>query len=163
MIERTFVLLKPDSVERGLVGEIIRRFENTGLKLIAMKMRWVDKDFAKRHYTEDVAKRRGEKVRKMLIEYVTAGPVIALVLEGVHAVDLVRKLVGPTESAAAAPGTIRGDFSHHSYAYADKKGIPIKNLIHASGNAAEAKQEISLWFSMDELYKYQTVHEKHTL
>ncbi|MBI4149366.1 nucleoside-diphosphate kinase [Candidatus Woesearchaeota archaeon] len=163
MIERTFVLIKPDGIERALVGEIIRRFENTGLKIIGMKMRWVDKEFARRHYTEDVAKRRGEKVRKMLIDYVTAGPVIALVLEGVHAVNLVRKIVGPTESQAAAPGTIRGDFSHQSYAYADKKGIPIKNLIHASGTSAEAKQEIALWFSVDELYKYQTVHEKHTM
>src|SRR3989344_6431622 len=161
MIERTLVLIKPDGVERGLIGEIIKRFENVGLKIIGMKMLWIDKEFAKKHYTEDVTKRRGEKVRKMLLDYITAGPVVALALEGIHAVELVRKLVGDTESRKALPGTIRGDFSHHSFAYADKKGIAVRNVIHASGNEKEAKEEIKLWFSANELHDYKTVFEKH--
>lgn len=162
MIERTLVLIKPDGVERGLIGEIIKRFENVGMKITGMKMLWIDKSFAKKHYTEDIAKRRGEKVRKMLLDYITAGPVVALCLEGIHGVELVRKLVGDTESRKALPGTIRGDFSHHSYQYADKKGVAIKNIIHASGSLKEAKEEIKLWFSIDELYNYKTVYEKHT-
>lgn len=161
MIERTFVLIKPDGIERTLVGTVINRFENVGLKIIGMKMLWIDKNFAKKHYTEDITRRRGAKVRKMLMSYVTTGPVIAMVLEGIHAVELVRKLVGDTESRSALPGTIRGDFSHHSYKYADKKKIAIKNIVHASGNKKEAREEIKLWFSVNELYKYKTVHEKH--
>lgn len=162
MIERTLILIKPDGVERGLIGEIIKRFENVGLKIVGMKMLWLDKKLAKKLYTEDVTKRRGAKVRKMLMEYVTTGPVVAICLEGIHAIELVRKLVGDTESKSALPGTIRGDFSHHSYAYADKKSIAIKNILHASGNKKEAKKEIKLWFSIDELHKYKTVFEKHT-
>jgi nucleoside-diphosphate kinase len=82
-------------------------------------------------------------------------------VEGLHAVESVRKIVGPTEPKQAPPGTIRGDFAHHSYEWTDKKGIAIKNLIHASGNKEEAEQEIKLWFSVDEVHKYKTVHEKH--
>lgn len=162
MIERTLVLIKPDGVERGLIGEVIKRFENVGMKITGMKMLWIDKSFAKKHYTEDVAKRRGKKVRENLMKYITIGPVVAICLEGIHAVELVRKLVGDTESRKALPGTIRGDFSHHSYAYADKKGIAVKNIIHASGSLKEAKEEIKLWFSIDELYNYKTVYEQHT-
>ena len=162
MIEQTLILIKTDGVERGLVGEVIRRFENAGMKIVGMKMLMIDKDFAKKHYTEEIEKRRGKKVRKMLMKYITEGPVIALVLEGIHAIELTRKLVGNTESRKALPGTIRGDFSHHSYAYADKKGIAIKNIIHASANKKEAEEEINLWFAIDELHKYKTVFEKHT-
>ena len=86
-----------------------------------------------------------------------------MALEGIHAVETVRKIVGPTEPKEALPGTIRGDFAHHSYAYADKKGISVKNIIHASGSIEEAEEEIKLWFSIDELYEYKTVHELHTL
>jgi len=161
MIERTLVLIKPDGIERGLVGEIIKRFENVGMKIVGIKMMWIDKNFAKKHYTEDIEKRRGKKVREMLMEYITAGPVIAMVVEGIHAVELVRKLVGNTESRSALPGTIRGDFSHHSYTYADKKGVAIKNIVHASGSLKEAKEEIKLWFSINELHNYKTVYEKH--
>lgn len=162
MIERTVVLIKPDGIERGLVGEIIKRFENVGMKIVGIKMLWLDKKLAKKLYTEDITKRRGAKVRKMLLKYVTIGPVVAIVLEGIHAIELVRKIVGDTESRKALPGTIRGDFSHHSYQYADKKGIAIKNIIHASGNKKEAEKEIKLWFSINELHKYKTVFEKHT-
>jgi nucleoside-diphosphate kinase len=145
------------------MGRIIQRFEDAGLKTVGMKLAWVDKEFAKKHYTEDVAKRRGEHVRKMLMDYLTEGPVLAICLEGIDAVDLVRKIVGPTEPKAALPGTIRGDFAHQSFGYADDKKIPIKNLIHASGNETEAKQEVALWFSGNELHSYKTVHDAHVL
>lgn len=162
LIERTLVLIKPDGVERGLVGEVISRFEKVGLKIIGIKMQWIDKEFAKKHYTEDIAKRRGDHVRNWLLEYIVEGPVVAMVLEGLHSVDAVRKIVGPTEPRTAPPGTIRGDFALHSYDYADKKEKSIRNLIHASGNKNEAEQEIRLWFKPEELHSYPLVHEKHT-
>ncbi len=159
MIERTLILIKPDAVQRCLSGEIISRFERTGLKIIGMKMQWVDKEFAKKHYTEDIAIRRGEHVRMMLLDFITAGPVIAIALEGIEAVEIVRKMVGATEPRAALPGTIRGDFCHMSYGYADKNKRTIPNAIHASGNKEEAKTEVALWFSDKELHTYKTVHE----
>ena len=161
-IQRTLVLIKPDGVFRGIVGRIIERFENAGLKIVGMKMFWADKKFAEKHYTEDIAKRRGKHVREWLLEYITEGPVVAMVLEGIDSVELVRKIVGPTEPKTAQPGTIRGDFAMHSYAYTDKRKIPIKNLIHASGTAAEAKDEVNLWFSPEDLHEYKLVHEAHT-
>ena len=93
---------------------------------------------------------------------ITSGPVLAIVLEGIEAVDLVRKMTGATEPKSAMPGTIRADYSHHSYGYADSKGIAIKNLIHASGDLNDAKKEVALWFKKDELHSYSPVHEKHT-
>lgn len=158
MIEQTLVLIKPDGVERGLVGTILSRFENVGLKIIGMKLVVIDKTFSKKHYAAHVSK----PFYKGLEEFIVSGPVVALVLEGIEAVETVRKMVGPTEPKAALPGTIRGDFAHHSYGYADKKGIAIKNLIHASGSKEDAKTEVPLWFSEKELHKYATVHEKHT-
>ena len=157
MIERSLVLLKPDAVQRGLMGKVIGRFEDAGLKAVGMKMVWVKEEFAKKHYAAHLEKSFYPGLEKMITE----GPVLAMVLEGLHAVETVRKMVGPTEPKSAAPGTIRGDFAHHSYEYTDKKGIAIKNLIHASGNVAEAKEEIKLWFEDKELHTYQTVHEKH--
>lgn len=157
MIERTFVAIKPDGVQRGIIGRIIERFENAGLKIVGMKMKWVDRDFAKKHYQAHV----GKKFYKGLEDFIVEGPVLAMVLEGINAVELVRKIVGPTEPKQAMPGTIRGDFAQHSYEWADKKGIAIKNLIHASGNKEEAEYEANLWFSMDEVYNYKTVHEMH--
>lgn len=159
MMERTFVMIKPDGVQRQLVGEIIKRFENVGLKLIAMKMLSIDEDFAKKHYTEDIAIRRGEHVRNGLVTYVVQGPVIAMVWEGIHAIEVVRKIVGPTESKIAAPGTIRGDFTHMSFSYADEKKISLRNVIHASGDAKDSAYEISLWFTAKEIANYKTVHE----
>lgn len=158
MIEQTFVALKPDAVQRGLIGEIIKRFENVGLKISAMKMVWVTPDFSKKHYKDHVSK----PFYKGLETFITEGPVIGMVLEGVSAIETVRKIVGPTEPKSAAPGTIRGDFSHHSYSYTDKKGISIKNLIHASGNKADAEYEINLWFTKEEIHNYKTTNEKHT-
>ncbi len=159
MIEQTLVLLKPDAVERQLAGELIMRFEKAGLKIIGMKMHWVTKDFSKKHYAAHVSK----KFYKPLEDYIVSGPVIAMVLESPHAVEIVRKIVGGTEPKAAAPGTIRGDYAHVSYAYADGKKIAVKNLIHASGTLEEAKKEVALWFTEKELHSYKTVHDKHIL
>ncbi len=156
-MERTFVAIKPDGVQRGIIGKIIERFENAGLKIVGMKMVWVDKEFAQKHYKEHVKKSFYPGLEK----FITEGPVVAMVIESLHAVDAVRKIVGPTEPKTAQPGTIRGDFAHHSYEWTDKKGIAIKNLIHASGNKKDADTEIKLWFSVDELHDYKTVHEKH--
>ena len=159
-MERSLIVIKPDGVQRALVGRLIQRFEDAGLKIVGMKMVWIDADFAKRHYF-DLAERRGEHVLKNMVDLMTEGPVLAAVLEGVSAVENVRRIVGATEPKSAAPGTIRGDFAHHSFAYTDEKQRGIRNLIHASGNVAEAKQEVALWFKDDELHEYRTDQEKH--
>ncbi|MCK4589079.1 MAG: nucleoside-diphosphate kinase [Nanoarchaeota archaeon] len=159
MKEQTLVLIKPDGVQRGLIGELTTRFEKAGLTIIGMKMVWIDKAFAKKHYSAHVKKAFYPTLEAMITE----GPVVAMILEGVHAVEQVRKMVGPTEPRKAPPGTIRGDYAHVSYEYADKKGVAVKNLIHASGNKAEAKDEIKLWFKKQELHSYQTAHQKHTM
>jgi nucleoside-diphosphate kinase len=163
-IERTLVLFKPDAVQRGVVGEILTRFERVGLKIVATKMIAPDEAHYYKHYEEigQVITRRGEETFKNVLTMMQDGPVIAMVFEGVEAVDLVRKLVGVTEPKAAAPGTIRGDFSHMSYGYGDdqQKGIP--NLIHASGDLSDAKKEIPHWFSDDELFDYSVLTEKFT-
>ncbi|MBI2666328.1 nucleoside-diphosphate kinase [Candidatus Woesearchaeota archaeon] len=165
MIERSLVVLKPDAVKRGLMGRIISRFEDAGLKVVGAKMVWVDEHFGNKHYEEigKLASRRGETILKVMLKFMTSGPVFAFCVEGVNAVDNVRKIVGGTEPKSALPGTIRGDFSHVSFAYADKEGKAIENLIHASGSVEEAKQEIALWFTQEELHTYKTVHEAHTL
>jgi len=157
MKERTLILIKPDGVQRGLMGRIIQRFEDVGLKVVGMKMQWVNAEFAREHYKEHVEKSFYPGLEAMITE----GPVVAFVLEGLHSVELVRKMVGATEPKSALPGTIRGDFAHHSYSFTDAQGKSIKNLIHASGNIEEAKQEVSLWFKPEELHSYETVHEKH--
>ena len=160
-LQQTLVLVKPDGVARGLTGEIIKRFEQRGLKIVALKLVQVNMDHAKKHYTEDISKRHGEKIRNQLLEYVTGGPVVAMIIEGVDAIENVRKLTGATESKSAAPGTIRGDFTHVSYAHADSKEIPVRNVIHASGNEEDAKHEVALWFSIDELCDYRRAGESH--
>lgn len=163
-VERTLVLFKPDTVQRGLVGEILTRFERVGLKIVATKMIAPDKAHYHKHYEEigQMITRRGEHTFDITLELMVQGPVIAMVFEGIEAVSLVRKLVGTTEPKSALPGTIRGDYSHMSFGYADAadKGIP--NLIHASGDPEEAEKEITHWFSDDELYEYKTLHEKYT-
>lgn len=160
MIEKSLVIVKPDGVERGLIGEVIKRFEQRGIRVIGMKMVWIDEDFAKKHYTEDITKRRGEMVRKVLLKYITEGPVVVMVLEGIDVIDNVRKIVGDTEPKSALPGTIRGDYTHVSYKYADAKETSIKNIIHSSGSEKEAEQEIKLWFKKEEMHTYKTVHGK---
>lgn len=163
LLERTLVLLKPDCVQRGLMGRILQRFEDAGLKVVGMKMVWADKAHAAKHYTEDIAIRRGEHVRTMMIDMISSGPVLAFVLEGINAVENVRKLVGSTEPKASPPGTIRGDFAHISYAYADARSLGVKNLIHASGNLEDAANEVPLWFKDAELHTYRSVHDVHIL
>ncbi len=157
MIERTFVMLKPDAVQRQLVGRIMQRFEDAGLKIVGMKMKFIDEEFSKKHYKDHVDK----PFFKGLDEFVREGPVIAIVIEGINAIENVRRIVGSTEPKSAMPGTIRGDFAHVSYAYADEKGKAVKNLIHASGNKEDAEYEINLWFKPEEIHTYNTVHERH--
>lgn len=155
--ERTLVLVKPDGVQRQLSGRIVQRFEDVGLKIVGMKMVWADKNFAEKHYIAHQSK----KFFKPLVDFLIEGPVIALALEGLHAVEIVRKIVGGTEPRTAIPGTIRGDFACHSYEYMDAQNKTIRNLIHASGSKDEAEKELSQWFSATELHSYSTVHEKH--
>jgi len=163
-MERTLVLLKPDAVQRAIVGEIITRFEKVGLKIVGMKMVYPDRDHYHKHY-EDIGKmitRHNKKVFEITLEMMMAGPVIAIVLEGVEAISLVRKMVGTTEPKSSPPGTIRGDYTHISYAYANSKDLPVPNVIHASGSEKDAKEEIPHWFKPKELFEYETVHEKFT-
>ena len=125
LIQRTLILFKPDAVQRGIVGEILTRFERVGLKIVGTKMIFPNKEHYHKHY-EGIGKmvtRRGEKAFDMALEFMTQGPVIAMVFEGVEAVELVRKLVGGTEPKSALPGTIRGDYSHMSFGYADKHNV----------------------------------------
>lgn len=188
-MEQTLVVVKPDGVARGLVGEIVRRFERIGLKIVAAKMMQVTKEHAEKHYPEDREElwtgiggktlenyeemgvdavkeigtndpsKIGHIVRVWLHEYITEGPVFAMVLEGPHAVELVRQTVGHTLPLKAAPGTIRGDFSFDSAFIANAKKRPIKNLIHASGTVEEAEFEVALWFPKDEIVSYKRVEE----
>jgi nucleoside-diphosphate kinase len=163
-MERTLVIIKPDAVQRGIVGEILTRFERVGLKVVGMKMVRPDREHYHQHY-EAISKlisRRGQEVFDVNLEFMMVGPVVAVALEGLGAVALVRKMVGDTEPAAAAPGTIRGDYSHIGYAHANAAGSSIPNIVHASGEKAEAEQEIKLWFQPSELYDYTSSHEEHT-
>jgi len=157
--ERTLVLIKPDGVVRNLAGKIIMRFEDAGLKITGMKMVWADDEFAGRHYRKDIEEKHGKRVRDGLIKYIREGPVIAMVLEGVSAIAVVRKIVGSTYPSESLPGTIRGDFAHISKDYANSNEINVRNLIHASADEKDAKIEIPLWFSDKELHSYKTVHD----
>lgn len=163
MIQRSLVLLKPDALDRGIIGEIVTRFERVGAKFVGMKLLVSEKDTALRHYTEDLAKRRGEKVRTLMVEMLTSGPILAIALEGVEIVEVVRKMIGATEPKSAAPGTIRGDFAHVSFKYADEKGMGVFNLIHASGSPEEAEVEIDIWFRPDELVAHAPSYTKTTI
>ncbi len=184
MKERTVVLVKPDGVQRGLVGEITARFEKAGLKIAAMKMVWVDKELVAKHYPESrtallegIGKKTletyekfgkdpkeelgtmdplqiGRMVNQWNMDFLSSGPVIAMLLEGVHAIDNVRMIVGNTLPTFATPGTIRGDYSIDSPALANAKKRPVRNLVHASGNLEEAKYEAELWFHTSEIYDY---------
>jgi len=160
IIQHTLVVLKPDCVQRAIAGRVIQRFEDVGFKIVAMKMVWVDKEFGRKHYY-DVEQRHGPIVLEGLLKNISEGPVIAMVLEGVAAVEQVRKMVGSTEPKSAIPGTIRADFSQHSYALADAKKVGVKNVIHASASLKDAAYEINLWFKPNELHTYKTVHEIH--
>ncbi|MBW3021196.1 nucleoside-diphosphate kinase [Candidatus Woesearchaeota archaeon] len=157
--ERTLILIKPDGVKRCLVGRIISRFEDSGMKIVGMRLTHVPQELAANHYTQDIAERRGEHVRNALLSFITSGPVVALCVEGVNAIENVRKLVGSTEPKAALPGTIRGDFTHVSFQQADHHKKAVANVIHASADKDDAAREVGLWFNEDELQTYETVHE----
>ncbi|HSX30210.1 MAG TPA: nucleoside-diphosphate kinase [Candidatus Saccharimonadales bacterium] len=163
-MERTLIIFKPDAVMRGIVGEILTRFERVGLKIVGAKMLAPDYDHYFHHYEGigSLKTRKGEEIFETQLKEMQQGPVIAMVLEGVEAVELVRKMVGPTEPKSAQPGTIRGDYAHMTYGRASgsKRGIP--NVLHASADAKEAAAEISHWFSEGELVNYQALHEHFT-
>ncbi len=163
-MERTLIIFKPDALQRGIVGEILSRFERVGLKMVAAKMAQPSHEHFYHHYENigQMISRRGQAAFDVTLEMMQAGPVLAVVLQGVEAVEQVRKMVGTTEPKSAQPGTIRGDYAHISFGYADKNGIGIQNLIHASGDPEEAAKEIAHWFSDEELFGYDAPHEKFT-
>ncbi len=178
LLEKTFIAVKHDGVQRGLVGEIIKRFEQRGLRLCGLKMVHPSEDLAVKHYpmTEEWVKNTAATTRKAwkakgieldesdeeicskinswLKAYLTEGPVVAMVWEGFHAIEIGKKLVGTASAKNAPPGTIRGDFTVDSYEIGDKKQRPVRNLVHASGTEAEAANEVNLWFTADELHKW---------
>ena len=182
--ERTLVIVKPDGVQRSLIGEIIKRFERSGLKLAAIKMMVPTAEHVEQHYSLDPewrrvtgekrinkARERGEKppsedpleitaiILNNLKEYLSSGPVVCMVWQGAHAVELVRKITGGTEPRSSDVGTIRGDYVLDSYNMADADGRAIPNLLHASGSVAEANKEISHWFKPEEIINYRLVQE----
>lgn len=190
--ERTLVFLKPDGVQRGLIGHVVGRFERAGLKVIGMKMVRAAPELLERHYPSDEGFLRtiggktreafeaagldvrretgtddplviGGQVRQWLIAFVASAPVVVFVLQGTHAVAVTRKLVGDTLPYRAAPGTIRGDLSADSPAVANLQKRPVRNLVHASGTLEEAQAEIGLWFRPEELHEYQRVDEEMAL
>jgi len=164
-MERTLVVFKPDAVQRGIVGEVLSRFEKVGLKIIAMKMVNPDEAHYYHHY-ETIGKmvsRRGEDQFRVQLGAMQEGPVIAMVLEGVSAVKQVRKMVGTTSTSEAAPGTIRGDYAHASLDHVNAHNVALPTILHASGDPDEAAQEIEHWFNAKEIFAdYQTVHEYFT-
>jgi len=182
-IERSLVLIKPDGVQRALIGEVVKRFEQRGLKIVALKMTKPSPEHINDHYPKDDKwierlgekgfnvfaelgidpkeamgtddkKEAGKMVRQWLMDYMTAAPIVAMVIEGIHARDMVRKIVGPTLPSKAPIGTIRGDFSVDSPAAANIEKRSIKNIIHASETAEEAENEIKHWFSEEEIYEW---------
>lgn len=183
--ERTLVIIKPDGVQRTLIGEIVSRYEKIGLKLTAMKMMVPTAEHIEKHYTLDPEWRRitGEKtikgyvdkgltppsndpleitakVLKGLCSYMTSGPVIVMIWEGAHAVAIVRKITGKTEPLTSDVGTIRGDFVLDSYQMSDTDNRSVRNLVHASGTTTEAEQEIAHWFEQKEITNYRLVQEQ---
>ncbi len=187
-IQKTVVLIKPDGVKRGLVGDIVSRFERVGIKIVAMKMIWVDALVVGKHYRDEDAYHRsvgekalenhqkygldpketlgttdpvkiGKMVRNWNMDSLTTGPVVAMLLEGWNAVEIVRKMVGHTFPQVAAPGTIRGDYSIDSAMVANLAKRVTRNLVHASGTAEEAEFERKLWFKEKEIYDYKRVGE----
>jgi len=189
MSERTLVILKPDAIKRGLMGEILQRLERVGLKVVAGKLTQIDRDVASKHYPDSLEWKQtvgqrtiddcqkygidlqanigttdpvavGEIVKKWNEDFLMSGPVFAMVLQGVNAIERVRSLAGSTVPVKAAPGTIRGDFSLDSALSANQRNRTIYNLIHASGSVEEAEVEIALWFKPNEIFdQYKLVYE----
>jgi nucleoside-diphosphate kinase len=183
--EKTLVIIKPDGIQRTLIGEIIKRFERIGLKLMAIKMIVPTEEMIEKHYTLNPEWRRitGEKRIKVAIEkgekppshdplevteivlenlkkYMTSGPILAMVWQGAHAVPIVRKLTGSTEPLASDVGTIRGDFMLDSYTMSDNDKRSVRNLVHASGTPEEAEQEIAHWFKAEEIISYRLIADE---
>ncbi|MDX1535569.1 MAG: nucleoside-diphosphate kinase [Candidatus Spechtbacterales bacterium] len=183
--EQTLVILKPDAVQRSLMGEIIQRLERVGLKMVAAKMMVAKEDQVEKHYTLDPQWRKvtGEKtiegykkkgleppsddpleisakILENLKKYMASGPIVTMVWEGAHSVQLVRKIVGGTEPLTSDVGTIRGDYVLDSYQMGDTDGRSVRNLVHASGSVKEAEDEINHWFNKEELINYKHVQEK---
>jgi nucleoside-diphosphate kinase len=182
--ERTFVILKPDTVQRSLMGEVIKRFERTGLKCTAMKMFMATEAQLLAHYNKDEAwflkkgtriiedlTAQGRPVEKEAIEYgkdiirtivnyMVAAPVVGMVWEGNEAVAVVSKLVGSTEPKTSDVGTIRGDYTVDSYGHSSYENRAVRNLVHQSESPAEAEREIAIWFIEDEIMKYTTAQER---
>ncbi len=183
--EKTLVIVKPDGIQRSLVGEIIKRFEKVGLKMVACKLMVADEEHIEKHYTLDPEWRRvtGEKtiasykkkgktppsedpfeiterILRALKSYMTSGPIVVMVWEGAHAVGIVRKLIGGTEPLTSDVGTIRGDYVLDSYELSDKDGRSVRNLVHASGSHKEAEMEIDHWFDKKEVLEYNLVSER---
>ncbi len=163
-MERTLIIFKPDAVMRGIVGEIVTRFERAGLKIVGVKMIEPDNEHYEHHYEGigTLKTRKGKEIFESQLATMRDGPVIAMVLEGVEAVEAVRKMVGDTQPKSAAPGTIRGDYAHVSYGQASSAGRGVANIVHASADSKEAKQEIAHWFSESDIHDYLTVHERFT-
>lgn len=185
--EKTLVIIKPDGIQRTLIGEIIGRYERIGLKLVGLKIVVPTTEQVHAHYTVDpewiqktgekaisAYEKKGQtppstdpmevgnKVLENLKKYLTSGPVVAMVWQGAHAVEVVRKITGGTEPRSSDVGTIRGDFVLDSYQMADTDGRAIRNLIHASGSTDEAQKEIDLWFDGNEIVNYRLVQEQIT-
>ncbi len=182
--ERTFVILKPDTVQRSLMGEVVRRFEQTGLKCTAMKMFVPDEERLIKHYnkTEEWFLKKGTNVVndlmaqglpitkepieygkdiiRTIVKYMTAGPVVAMVWEGNQAVAVVTKIVGTTEPSTSDVGTIRGDYTIDSYGHASFESRAVRNLIHCSDAVSEAEREIAIWFTEDDIMNYTTAQER---
>ncbi len=186
--EKTLVLIKPDGVKRGLIGQIISRFEARGLKIVSMEMLWAKRDQADQHcpqgeawitrmgkktlanyekYNIDPVKELGSKdpseigreMREWLLDYLTSGPIVKVVISGNHAIDVVRKLSGETMPAQAVVGTIRGDFAIDDASKANREKRAVKNILHASENEEEAARELDLWSSIDDVFDYQRTDE----
>lgn len=182
--ERTLVILKPDALQRALAGEIIERFERTGLRLVALKMTFAVEDLLWKHYNKDEAwyqskgeltiknrealklpiekeaKEYGRDIIKALVSFMSCGPVVPMVWEGNQAVNIVKKITGGTEPATSDVGTIRGDFTIDSYELSNLDGRAVRNLVHCSDKPEEAEREIELWFKSDEILKYNLALDK---
>jgi len=182
--EKSLVLVKPDGVQRALIGESIKRYEQCGLKLVAIKMAIPNRDLALAHYSVDPEwalktgtksieswKAKGltpptenpielaENVRRQLIDFLSSGPVVAMIWQGMNAIGVIRKITGGTEPLTSVPGTIRGDYTIDSYRSSDTDKRAVRNIIHASGSVEEADKEIALWFKPEEILNYRLISE----
>jgi nucleoside-diphosphate kinase len=183
--EQTLVIVKPDGVQRGLIGEVIKRYEHCGLKLVALKMLIPTREQTLNHYSidPDWALKSGTKtfesyktkglpmpgrspiefaegVRKTLVDFMSSGPVVAMVWQGMGAVAIVRKITGSTEPLSSAPGTIRGDYTIDSYTSSNVDNRAVRNIIHSSGSIEEATKEIPIWFDKKEVLNFRLISEE---